>query len=1350
MTSNLTGMRRAPSHVVRVFARAGRPMSESRYASRSESGSPERPHRPRRSEAGDTMVEVLLALIVLGLASVALITAFSTSISASSLHRKLASADIVLNSSSQQAIAGIGSHLTLFTSCVTPTTTPTTIASFLQHAGITIAPTYSGQFTATITNVLWWNASASVFDSTCRTGVPEEITVTVTDSTGHQYTNSFVVDYPLASATSSTNVGPATQLVWATQPASSATSGAAFSTQPVLEVENSLGQPVTSDYSPIVLSIASGSNGTLSSCSGNENSGFVAFSGCAISITGGAASYTLQAVDGSLTSPPSTAISVSGSTQPNLVFTTEPVTGAKSGDAFATQPVLTVEQNGSPITWSGSITLTSSGGVLSGCTGLSTTTGVFNVAGCTFQGGYIYDSVSKTYAAIPYTLYASGSGLTAATSTAFTVKAAGAASKMVFTSQPTGVSSSNPATVFSTQPAVTVEDSFGNIVTAYNTSITMAISAGQTLSGCAPVTPTNGVATFSKCAGSAYATGVTLSASSTSLPTATSAPFNITGLASTLVFTTQPVPGVSGATFGVQLVVTIYDTNNFVVTASMTPITLSVTPPTSGATLSLCTGLTPVNGVVTVSTCTFAGVVGTNYTLTATQGSLSVASAAFSPTGAGAPTKLAFTTQPVAGASQSAFTVQPVVKVEDSAGNVVISDNETITLTSSGGVLSGCSNLNAVTGVINVGNCVFQGVVGTNYQLVASTATGSLASATSANFTPTSAGPASQVLLSGCAGSVAWSSTCVATAVISDVQGNPELSSNSPIVFSQLSSSGGAVSGLGTVTAASGSASDTLTATSLGTLTIGAAGDGFTSAPLTVTVVGAAQTAAFYTDGSYTATTTTGSTTYGTAGTYATFAKGSQNGAITFSSTTTSVCTINATSGAVTTVAAGTCNLTAVAGATGNYAASTPAPFTLTITPAPALTVTAANQTVTYSGTTATADASTVAGLVGTDAATVTSATYTYAGTGSTVYGPSTTRPTAVGTYAVTPSAATLNFTSGTSANYVTPDVYVAGTLVINKAPALSVTAANQTLAYTGTAAAADTSTVTGLVGPDAATVTSATYTYAGTGSTVYGPSTTAPTSVGTYSVTPSAASLTFTKGALGDYTSPNTYVAGTLKFTLGAADLANGTANASATVTSATTFTATSGAPVLVLVSYDDKNGNATAFTCNAALTGTALNASSLVAVSNLSTWIVSGNGANQTSSQMCVYKATGTGVAGTATVGFSGTIVNASIQVVQIEGDNSATFALADFSAGSSAAPSFLLSAAPAAGSSEILFGVSSATTDTWSTPAAGFTNLFGATDNATFTPAVYLGAPAAATIAGTLSTTAQWGTIGIEVIP
>lgn len=197
----------------------------------------------------------------------------------------------------------------------------------------------------------------------------------------------------------------------------------------------------------------------------------------------------------------------------------------------------------------------------------------------------------------------------------------------------------------------------------------------------------------------------------------------------------------------------------------------------------------------------------------------------------------------------------------------------------------------------------------------------------------------------------------------------------------------------------------------------------------------------------------------------------------------------------------------------------------------PALTVTAVKQSLPYTGGPAAADTSYVSCLRGNDVATVTSATYTYAGTGATSYGPSTTRPTNVGTYSITPSAATVNFTSGSSASYPPPYIYVVGQLTIFQAT-LTVTANNQILADTGSPAVPDASTVVGLVGGDTATVASATYTYLGTGATSYGPSTTPPTNKGTYSVTPSAATVNFTVGSPSNYLPTYSYAAGNLKIT--------------------------------------------------------------------------------------------------------------------------------------------------------------------------------------------------------------------------
>ena len=58
-------------------------------------------------ERGDTLIEVLLALIILGITGVALLTAFATAITASSEHRNLATLDSSVRAASDQVISQV-------------------------------------------------------------------------------------------------------------------------------------------------------------------------------------------------------------------------------------------------------------------------------------------------------------------------------------------------------------------------------------------------------------------------------------------------------------------------------------------------------------------------------------------------------------------------------------------------------------------------------------------------------------------------------------------------------------------------------------------------------------------------------------------------------------------------------------------------------------------------------------------------------------------------------------------------------------------------------------------------------------------------------------------------------------------------------------------------------------------------------------------------------------------------------------------------------------------------------------------------------------------------------------------
>jgi hypothetical protein len=89
------------------------------------------PREPRGSEAGDTLVEVLLALVVIALTAVAILGAFATSISATTEHRTLANADSVIRSFAEYATYEIElSSNPSWVSCATPSDYNPTVSQF--------------------------------------------------------------------------------------------------------------------------------------------------------------------------------------------------------------------------------------------------------------------------------------------------------------------------------------------------------------------------------------------------------------------------------------------------------------------------------------------------------------------------------------------------------------------------------------------------------------------------------------------------------------------------------------------------------------------------------------------------------------------------------------------------------------------------------------------------------------------------------------------------------------------------------------------------------------------------------------------------------------------------------------------------------------------------------------------------------------------------------------------------------------------------------------------------------------------------------------------------------------------
>ena len=230
--------------------------------------------------------------------------------------------------------------------------------------------------------------------------------------------------------------GPAAKLGFVTQPSGSP-AGVAFATQPAVAVQDANGLTVgNNNGTSVTLQVLSGP-GTLT-CTGGLTkttvSGVATFAGCFASASG---SYTLRATSTpAYTQADSSSFTVAvGATK--VAFTTQPGNGV-SGSALATQPVVAIQDSASATVTTDSTTvvtlaLGNANGATLDCTGGLTKTaasGVATFAGCKVAG-----------AGTGYTLQASATNLTSATSNAFNVTTgpATASSQLVVAAPAAGV-----------------------------------------------------------------------------------------------------------------------------------------------------------------------------------------------------------------------------------------------------------------------------------------------------------------------------------------------------------------------------------------------------------------------------------------------------------------------------------------------------------------------------------------------------------------------------------------------------------------------------------------------------------------------------------------------------------------------------------------------------------------------------------------------------------------------------------------------------------------------------------------------------------------------------------------------
>jgi hypothetical protein len=209
------------------------------------------------------------------------------------------------------------------------------------------------------------------------------------------------------------SAGAAAKLAFTTGPGGG-TSSTAWTTQPVVTVQDAAGNTVTPDTSSVTLAITTPA-GAILTCTANPkaaSAGVATFAGCKIDKAG---TYTLTATDGSLTSAVSGSFTISAGAAAKLAFTQSPG-NTVAGVVFASQPRVTVQdQYGNTVTTDTSnVTITVTGGTATmTCTAnpKAAVSGVATFGGC---------AIAK---AGTYTLTATDGTLTSAVSSSFTISA---------------------------------------------------------------------------------------------------------------------------------------------------------------------------------------------------------------------------------------------------------------------------------------------------------------------------------------------------------------------------------------------------------------------------------------------------------------------------------------------------------------------------------------------------------------------------------------------------------------------------------------------------------------------------------------------------------------------------------------------------------------------------------------------------------------------------------------------------------------------------------------------------------------------------------------------------------------
>jgi len=327
--------------------------------------------------------------------------------------------------------------------------------------------------------------------------------------------------------------------------------------------------------------------------------------------------------------------------------------------------------------------------------------------------------------------------LTSATSGTIAVSA-GAATQLTITTEPSASAQSGVA--LAQQPVIQLRDASGNAVSQSGVEVVAAIaSGGGTLGGTDTVlTDGSGAAAFTDLVITGTAGDRTLSFTSGSLTGATSGTITLgPGVASLLVFTSQPENTTAGAAFGV--VVTVRDAAGNTATDFDEYVTVTLAHGASGASLSGEATVAAVDGVATFTGLSIDSA-GTGYELDASATDVTGTSSNAFDIAAGEATQLVLTVQPSDAAQDSTISPEIEVRALDSLGNLATSFEGDVSIAietdpPGGSTLSGTSPKAASGGVATFSDLSID-KVGNGFKLRVTS--GTLTGATSTTFNITS------------------------------------------------------------------------------------------------------------------------------------------------------------------------------------------------------------------------------------------------------------------------------------------------------------------------------------------------------------------------------------------------------------------------------------------------------------------------------------------------------------------------------------------------------------------------------------------------------------------------------------